>query len=245
MSTNHFLMIVGNLEALVVHKPVKHLHLSILPPNGKVRVTAPLDTKDDQVRVFITTKIAWIRKQQTKFLNQRRQTQRKYVSGETYYYLGRSYRLRVESVVGKAEVLLKGNDSMILRVEAKASVRRKEQMVTEWYRQQLKELLNDLIPKWHKKLKVQPKHWRIQRMKTRWGTCNQNTGRILLNLELIKKPVECIEYVLVHEWLHLLEPKQNDNFLTLLTKHFPKWKHAKDELSRFIASHEKWENNPV
>jgi predicted metal-dependent hydrolase len=241
MSTNSSLMIVGNLEALVVHKPVKHLHLSVLPPDGKVRVTAPLNTKDDQVRVFLTTKLTWIRRQQTKFLNQQRQTKRKYVSGETYYYLGQSYRLRVEKIVDKAEVVLKGNDTMILRVEAKASVQRKEQIVTEWYRQQLKELLNDLIPKWHKKLEVQPKHWRIQRMKTRWGTCNPDTGRILLNLELIKKPVECIEYVLVHEWLHLLEPKHNDNFVSLLTKYFPKWKHAKEELDRFILSHEKWD----
>lgn len=234
-------MIVGNLEALVVHKPVKHLHLSVLPPHGKVRVTVPLDTKDDQVRVFLTTKLAWIRKQQAKFLNQRRQSQRKYVSGETYYYLGQPYRIRVEKVVDKAEVELMGNETMILRVEAKSSTERKEQIVTEWYREKLKELINDMIPKWHKKIKVQLKHWRIQRMKTRWGTCNPDTGLILLNLELIKKPVECIEYVLVHEWLHLLEPKHNDNFIALLTKHFPKWKLAKDELNRFILSYERWD----
>lgn len=241
MSTNSSLMIVGNLEALVVHKDVKHLHLSVLPPHGKVRVTAPLDTKDDQVRVFLTTKLAWIRKQQAKFLGQRRQTQRKYVSGETYYYLGQPYRLRVEKAKQNAEVVLQGKDTMILRVEPKASTHRKEQIVTEWYREQLKQLLSELIPKWHKKLQVQPKHWRIQRMKTRWGTCNPDTGRILLNLELIKKPVECIEYVLVHEWLHLLEPKHNDTFVKLLTKHFPKWKHAKDELNRFILSYERWD----
>lgn len=240
MSTNSSLMIVGNLEALVVHKPVKHLHLSVLPPHGKVRVTAPLDTKDDQVRVFLTTKLAWIRKQQAKFLNQRRQTQRKYVSGETYYYLGQPYRLRVEKVVDKAEVVLKGNDTMILRVEAKANTEQKERVVTRWYRHQLKELLNDLIPKWHKKLKVQPKHWRIQRMKTRWGTCNPDTGRILLNLELIKKPVECIEYVLVHEWLHLLEPKHNVRFVDLLNRYSPKWRLVKEELNSYILTFEKW-----
>lgn len=232
---------VGNLEALVVHKPVKNLHLSVLPPHGKVRVTAPIDTKDDQVRVFLTTKLAWIRQQQTKFLNQRRQTQRSYISGETYYYLGQPYRLRVEKAVDKEWVVLKGKDSMILRVEAGANIQRKEQVVTNWYRHQLKELLNELIPKWHKKLKVKPKHWRIQRMKTRWGTCNPDTGRILLNLELIKKPAECIEYVLVHEWLHLLEPNNDDDFILLLTKHFPKWRHAKEELNRFILGYERWE----
>lgn len=240
MSTSSTLMIIGNLEALVVHKPVKHLHLSVLPPSGKVRVTAPLDTKDDQVRVFLTTKLVWIRKQQAKFLEQRRQAQRRYISGETYYYLGQPYQLRVEKVVDKAEVILKGKDIMVLRVETKASPQRKEQIMAAWYRFKFKELLNDLIPKWQKKLKVQPKHWRIQRMKTRWGTCNPNSGRILLNLELIKKPVECIEYVLVHEWLHLVEPKHNDNFVKLLTTHLPKWKHTRDELNRFILSYERW-----
>lgn len=241
MNTNSSLLILGNLEALVVHKPVKHLHLSVLPPNGKVRVTAPLDVKDDQVRVFLTTKLAWIRKQQAKFLGQRRQTKRKYLSGETYYFLGQPYRLRVEKTTGKAEILLKGKDTMLLKIEPKASVERKERVLTEWYRTQLKELLASLIPKWQKKIGVEPKHLRIQHMKTRWGTCNSESERILLNLELIKKPIECIEYVLVHEWLHLIEPSHNENFTKLLTKHFPKWKHTKEELNLFILSHEHWE----
>jgi predicted metal-dependent hydrolase len=240
MSISSSLIIVGNMEVLVVRKSVKNLHLTVLPPSGRVRVTAPLETKDDQVRVFLTTKLRWIQKQQQQFQAQLRQVQRHYISGETHYYLGKPYRLRVDQVINNFGIKFRGKDTIIMQVGTETTIQEKEQLMNEWYRKELKSLLEQLIPKWYKKFRILPKYWRIQKMKTRWGTCNPESGRILLNLELIKKPVECIEYVLVHEWLHLIEPEHNDHFLRLLKKCFPRWRHAKDELNRFILSHEQW-----
>lgn len=231
---------VGVIEALLVRKPIKNLHLAVLPPIGKVRVTAPIAMKDDAIRTLLATKLGWIKKQQAKFQWQERQTEREYVSGESHYFLGKRYRLDVLYEDKPPRVEIKGNSKIILHVRPHSSVAKREEVITEWYRAHLREIAHALIKKWQAKIGVQTKLWGIKRMKTRWGTCNQKAGRITLNLELVKKPISCIEYVTVHELVHFIEKKHDDRFVKLMTKHLPKWRSEKEELNRLILAHEEW-----
>jgi len=231
---------VGAIEALVVRKPIKNVHLSVLPPSGRIRVTVPLAMKDDAIRVLLATRLGWIKKQQAKFKNQQRQTPREYVSGESHYLFGKGYLFEVCLEDKPPRVEIKNNRKILLFVRPGSSLAKREKVMTEWYRTTLRAVSEDLIEKWQKNIGVQVKAWGIKRMKTRWGTCNQQTGRILLNLELAKKPLSCVEYVVVHELLHLIEKKHNDRFVQLMTKYVPKWRSEKEELNRFILSHEEW-----
>jgi predicted metal-dependent hydrolase len=240
MSTNATLLIVGNMEVFVIHKNIKNLHLSLLPPTGSIRVSAPNGTAEDVIRSFVAAKSTWIKNKQQKYKDQSRQTEREYVSGETHYFLGKPYQLKVVGDADKNELSIKGKNSFLLTTKADIAVDQKEQIFHEWYRQELRLVLDKLVKKWQPKIEATPTHWRIQKMKTRWGSCNHESGRVLINLELIKKPHHCIEYVVVHEWLHLIEPKHDDKFVALLDKHLPKWRQAKEELNRFILTYEKW-----
>jgi hypothetical protein len=231
---------VAGIEVLVVRKPIKNLHLSVLPPLGRVRVSAPLAMKEDAVRTLLATKLAWIRKQKAKFESQERQTRREYVSGESHYFLGKRCRLEVIFEDKPAQVHLNGKNKIVLRVRPNSGLAKREEVMLDWYRGELRTLLNELLPKWQEKIGVRARSWGIKRMKTRWGTCNQKAQRIWLNLELAKKPAACIEYVAVHELLHLIEKKHNENFVNLMTKYIPKWRSLKQELNRFILSHEEW-----
>lgn len=239
MNTNSYLQL-GSIEALVVRKPIKNLHLSVLPPLGKVRVTAPFTMKDDAIRTFIATRLTWIKKQQGKFAAQERQTKREYVSGESHYFFGKRYRLEVVYEDNPPRVSAKGNSKIILHVRQKSTREKREKVMTDWYRKELRTVADEVISKWQKKTGIQASSWRIKKMKTRWGTCNQKAGRIWINLELAKKPIACIEYVVVHELLHLVEKRHNERFVNLLTEYSPKWRSQKEELNRFILSHEKW-----
>jgi predicted metal-dependent hydrolase len=232
---------VGVIEALLVRKPIKNLHLAVLPPMGKVRVTAPIAMKDDAIRTLLATKISWIKKQQAKFQGQERQTEREYVSGESHYFLGKRYRLEVFYEDKLPQVEIKSNGKIILHVRPHSSMTKREEVMTEWHRAQLRDLAQILIEKWQIKIGVRTGLWGIKRMKTRWGTCNQKAARITLNLELAKKPISCIEYVTVHELVHLIEKKHSDRFVKLMTKYLPKWRSEKEELNRLILAHEEWD----
>jgi len=228
------------MEVLVVRKAIKNLHLAVLPPNGWVRVSAPQAMKDDAIRTLLAVKLSWIKKQQAKFAAQARQTPREYVSGESHYYLGHRYRLEVLYKDKPARVELYGKNKIVLRVRPGSGLEKRQQVVLDWYRAELRALISELLPKWQERIGVRAAAWGIKRMKTRWGTCSHKAGRIWLNLELAKKPVSCIEYVVVHELLHLIEKKHNENFVNLMTKYLPKWRSEKQELNRFILSHEEW-----
>ena len=240
MSTNSCLLQIGSIEVLVVRKPIKNLHLAVLPPSGKVRVSTPLHMKDDAIRSLIATRIPWIRKQRAKFEAQERETPREYLSGETHYVLGRPHRLEVVYEDSPASARVKGKNRIVLQVRRNSSPVRREEVLMAWYRNELRGISEELMEGWQKRIGVTARSWGIKRMKTRWGTCNQKARRIWLNLELIKKPLVCIEYVVVHELLHLIEKKHNDRFVALMTKHLPKWRSLKGELNRFMLSHEEW-----
>jgi predicted metal-dependent hydrolase len=240
MSTNSCLLQIGTMEVLVVRKPIRNLHLAVLPPDGMVRVSSPLHLSDDAIRTLIATRIPWIRSQKTKFAAQARQTPRKYASGESHFFLGKQYRLEVIHGDQPPHVSVKGKNKIVLQTRPNSTVERREAILMDWYRKELRVVSASLLENWQDKIGVRVGSWGIKRMKTRWGTCNRNAGRIWLNSELVKKPFECIEYVIVHELLHLIEKKHNERFVALMTNHLPKWRSLKEDLNRLMLAHEKW-----
>ncbi|WP_439862213.1 M48 family metallopeptidase [Pseudomonas sp. MBLB4136] len=227
---------VSGLTVEIVRKPIKNLHLGVYPPQGRVRVAAPLAVDDEAVRLAVVGKLGWIKRQRAKFQAQPRQSQRRMVSGESHYFLGRRYRLRVHETTGALRLALRGTATMDLFVRPDTTVERREQVLHDFYRAELKRLLPELLEKWQPKLGVEVRAWGIKRMKTKWGTCNIEARRIWLNLELAKKPVQCLEYILVHELAHLHERHHNDRFTALLDLHLPQWRTLREELNSSVLT---------
>ncbi len=240
MSTDGHQIAVGGLDVEVVRKSIKNLHLGVYPPNGRVRVAAPLAVSDEAVRLAVIGKLAWIKRQQEKFHSQDRQSRREMVSGESHYFLGRRCRLRVVEREGQSKVVLRSRSYLDLFVPAGMETDRREAVLHRWYRRQLRSLIPPLIAKWEPLLGVQVGDWGIRRMKTRWGTCNAEASRIWVNLELAKKPVQCLEYIIVHEMMHLLERHHDDRFAGLMDRHLPSWHLYRDELNAAPLAHESW-----
>jgi hypothetical protein len=232
---------VNGISVEVVRKNIKNLHLAVYPPNGRVRVAAPLRLDDDAVRLAIVSRLGWIRKQQQRFEQQNRQSQREMVSGESHYFMGRRYRLNVIEHNAPATLRLTNNTTMELRIRPGSDRDKREAVLYRWYRRQLQELIPQLIARWEPELGVTVAEWGIKKMKTRWGTCNTNARRIWLNLELAKKPVSCLEYVVVHEMVHLLERHHNDRFKAYMDRFMPQWRLQRDLLNTAPLAHEAWE----
>lgn len=230
---------VGSISIDVVRKDIKNLHLGVYPPNGRVRIAAPLKINDEAVRLFAISRMAWIKKQKLKFENQERQSQRLFVSGESHYYKGRRYILNV--IYHKAAPIVEiRKNSIDLYAREGSTSQQRENVLKKWYRKHLKEQIPALIDKWQKKIGVEVKDWGIRHMKTKWGTCTISQRRIWLNLELAKKPQHCLEYIIVHEMLHLIERNHNDRFIACMDKFMPQWHFYKEELNRSMLSHEIW-----
>lgn len=241
MNTESRNITVSGLTVEVVRKPIKNLHLGVYPPHGRVRVAAPLAVDDEAVRLAVVGKLGWIKRQRAKFQAQPRQSQRRMVSGESHYFLGRRYRLRVHETTGALCVALRGTATMDLFVRPDTTIERREQVLHDFYRAELKRLVPELLEKWQPKLGVEARVWGIKRMKTKWGTCNIEARRIWLNLELAKKPVQCLEYILVHELAHLHERHHNDRFSALLDLHLSQWKLLRDQLNSSQLADERWQ----
>ena len=203
---------VGGLTVDVVRKAIKNLHLGVYPPDGRVRVAVPLAVSDEAVRLAVIGKLGWIKRQRRGFAGQARQSEREMVSGESHYFLGRRVRLRVKEHDGPARVVARNTPFLDLYVRPGTGAEKREQVLQSWYRAQLKTLIPPLLEKWQPILGVQVADWGIKKMKTRWGSCNVDARRIWFNLELAKKPVRCLEYIAVHELVHLLERHHNDRF---------------------------------
>ena len=224
----------------VVRKDIKNLHLGVYPPNGRVRVAAPLRLDDDAVRMAVISRLGWIRRRQAEFERQERQSQREFVTGESHYFEGRRYRLDVAERPGSPAVRLLNNKRMALRVRPGADRDAREAVLDRWYRSQLRSRLPALLAQWEPKIGVSVAEVRIRKMKTRWGSCNRGAGRIWLNLELIKKQVSCLEYIVVHEMVHLIERTHNDRFRDLMDRLMPQWRMHRDELNRAPLAHADW-----
>ena len=227
---------IADISVEIVKKKIKNMHLSVLPPDGKVRVSAPLSMSDDAVAMFVRTKLGWIRKQQAKFEAQPRQSEREYVSGETLYVWGRQYFLQVEYSYKGNALVLDGNKA-ILTVRKESTAKQREAFVNEWYRSLLKAEVEKYLPKWEKITGLYCSSWQSKYMTTRWGTCNTNTRKIWLNLQLAKKPVECLEYVILHELAHLKVKDHSAEFAGILDQHMPYWRELRKQLNGSILDY--------
>lgn len=240
MSTESHTITVGGLTVEIVRKPIKNLHLGVYPPEGRVRVAAPLAVDDEAVRLAVVGKLGWIKRQRAKFQAQSRQSERRMVSGESHYFLGQRHRLRVHETTGALRIALRGKATLDLFVRPETTTERREQVLHDFYRAELKRLVPELLEKWQPKLGAEARAWGIKRMKTKWGSCNIDARRIWLNLELAKKPVQCLEYILVHELAHLKERHHNDRFTALLDHHLPQWRLLRDQLNSSPLANERW-----
>jgi len=226
-------IIIGDIRVEVIKKKIKNMHLYVQPPNGRVRVTAPLRMNDKVIRDFVVSKLSWIKKQQTKIQEQERQSKREYVSGESHYYQGRRYLLNVLYTNKKQRVEISENNQIDFYIREGSNAEQRERLLMEWYRSELKKQIPDLIAKWEKKIGVKVNSWGVKLMKTKWGTCNPKARRIWINLELARKNPRCLEYIVVHEMVHILEKYHNERFYAYLGRFLPDWKEIKRELNAF------------
>lgn len=234
------MLTVSDIDVQIVRKDIKNLHLAVYPPNGHVRVAVPKHLTDDNIRLAVISRLSWIKNQQKTYAGQPRQSERLYISGECHYYFGKRYRLELIERVGKHEIVLLKSGKLKMFVKPNTSVVNKEKLLDGWYRAELKRHVPELIEKWQPVIGEEVADWGIKKMKTKWGSCNIAQARIWLNLELVKKPIECLEYILVHEMVHLLERYHNDNYREYMDKLLPQWRLNRDVLNRAPLGHEYW-----
>lgn len=231
---------LGELQAEVTRKAIKHVHLSVLPPAGKVRVAAPRHMPLETIRLFVVSKLSWIRSQQRKLQTQERETPREFLNKESHYLWGKRYLLEIHHADAAPAVSLRPR-KLYLQVRPGVDRVRCEAVLDAWYRQQVRDAVPPLLDKWEPLLGVKANRVFVQRMKTKWGSCTPAAGHIRLNTDLAKKPPECLEYIVVHELVHLLEPTHNEQFVVLMDLYLPHWRHLRQQLNRLPVRHEDWD----
>lgn len=231
---------ISNIKIDVVRKAIKNIHLAVYPPTGRVRIAAPLQTSEDAIRLFAISKLGWIKRNQRKFEGQVRISPREYKQRESHYFQGRRYLLNIVETDKMQKVVLTNKKFIELYIKPNTPKEKRHEILTEWYRLQLKKQIPAFVDKWEKILNVKVDDWQVKQMKTLWGSCNIEKKRIWLNLELAKKPEPCLEYIIVHEMVHLLERHHSDRFLYYLDTHLPNWRQLKTELNKLPVSHADW-----
>ncbi|MGI8538416.1 MAG: M48 family metallopeptidase [Rubrobacteraceae bacterium] len=234
---------VGGIPVEVVRKKIKNLHISVYPPDGRVKVSAPERFGEESVRLAVASKLTWIRRKQKAFAEQPRQSPREMVSGESHYFLGRRHLLRVVEEDAPNRVEIKGNREMTLRVRPGMGREKREKVLDEWYRRHMKGVVPELIRKWEPAIGVEVVEWGVKKMKTRWGSCNVRDRRVWLNLELAKKAPRLLEYVVVHEMVHILERRHDERFRSFMDEFMPGWRGLRDELNGTHLSHGEWDED--
>ena len=229
-------VIISGISVSVIRKPIKNMHLYVKPPDGHVEVSAPKDLSDESIKMFIRTRIGWIRRQMDKFEQQPRQTKREYVSGETLYIWGRQYYLYVNPGSKSNSFSIDG-DRAILNVREGSTIEQRARLVNEWYRRILKAEIEKKIPKWEQITGLHPSAWQVKYMTSRWGSCNVKAGKIWLNLQLAKKSPECLEYIIVHELVHLVVKNHDEKFVALMDKYLPNWRELRRNLNSQILDY--------
>ncbi len=230
---------LGDIVIAMTRKNIKHVHLSVHPPTGRVTLVAPIGTRPEVARAYAISKLGWIRDQQTKLLRQARETPRQYVERESHYLWGRRYLLSIVEMDAKPLVRL-SHRRITLAVRPGSTSERRGEVMHEWHKALLHEAVPPLIRTWEARLGVTVSGYFLQRMKTKWGGCNHRAGNIRLNTELVKKPKDLLEYVVVHEMLHLIEPTHNERFVALQSEHYPTWREAQADLNALPLSAEAW-----
>lgn len=241
MTTRRKTLRIQDEQVEVLRKNIKHLHLAVYPPDGRVRVSAPLRVGDETVRLAVISRIGWIRRRRAGLVGQFRQSAREMVSGESHYVAGRRYLLQVSETESPSRVAIRSGRRLDIRVRRGADLRSRQELLDRWYRERLRAQAQTLLARWCAIVGATPTSWGIKRMKTRWGTCNPDARRVWINLELAKKPAECVEYIVVHELLHLLERRHNARFSSLMDRFLPGWRTTRDVLNNSPLAHEDWD----
>lgn len=231
---------IADIDVELNRRNIKNIHLNVLPPNGRVRLSIPNNTSEQKVRLAIVNKLAWIKKQQADFMQQDRQSMRNMVAGECHYLWGRKYRLQLLEANGKYSITAKGNGKLAFATAKRTTKENKLKLLNGFYRSEMQRYIQQLLPQWQKRLGIKANSINIKKMKTKWGSCNIQAKRIWLNLELAKKPPECLEYILVHELVHLLERHHNERFRSLMDKHMSNWRERRDLLNSLPLAYEDW-----
>ncbi len=240
MTTSKEQLTVANIEIDVIKKNIKNMHLAVYPPTGRIRLSAPVETDHEVIRLFAISKLGWIKKHVKNFKEQPRESEREFIDGESHYFKGKRYLLKVKETNGRAQVSLKGSKTLVLKIKPDASRADRAKVVKEWYRDQLKAAIPKLLTKWEKHMGVKAEAWGVKQMRTKWGACNIEDKRIWLNLELAKKPTICLEYIIVHELTHLLERNHNERFIKYMDVFMPKWRLHREELNSLPVAHNDW-----
>jgi predicted metal-dependent hydrolase len=222
---------LGDITIDVIHKDIKNVHLSVNPPNGDVRIAAPMSASPEALRMFALSKLSWIRKEKQKLIEVERESEREYIDRESHYVWGKRYMLMIEEVQDSPSVSLK-HSHLVVRVSNKTTKDKIKALVESWYRDQIKALVPELIAKYSSKLNVSVDRLFVQEMKTQWGTCNPIEKSIRLNTDLARRSPEYLEYVVLHEMVHLLESSHSYRFTALMDQMMPNWRYIRDELNR-------------
>lgn len=230
---------LGELRIEITRKDIKNVHLSVHPPDGRVSLAAPTSTRLEVARAYAISRLPWIRQQQAKMAMQVREQPRQYVTRESHYVWGRRYLLNILIGAVKPHVIL-DHKRIHLHIKAGSSKEKRAEVLYKWQKSLLHTFIKEVIAKWETVLNVQVKAYFVQKMKTRWGSCNHQAHHIRLNTELVKKPKDLVEYVIVHEMLHLIEPTHNDNFIALMNQYYPNWREARLELNELPLGYVEW-----
>lgn len=232
MNTTNSQIQVSGIIVEVEKKNIKNVYVRVYPPNGKVKVSSPASVSVEAIRQFVHSKEDWIRKKIEKVQSQTREPKLQYISGESHHVQGQRFMLHVIEEDKPPKVLVRNGQYLDLYIRPGSDAAKREKVLREWYRDLLKSKIPGLIMKWERKLGVSVREWGVKKMKTRWGTCNTKAGRIWLNLELAKRPKHLLEYVVLHEMVHLKERLHNHRFRSFLNKHMPDWKDREHELKK-------------
>lgn len=225
-------IIVSDIEINIKKKKIKNINLSVHPPNGEVRISVPQKMSNKAIKEFVISKIQWIKKQQAKFESLELLPENQYLSGEEHYFLGNKYILNIITIdKNPAKVKIRDNTYIDLYIKESFTKEQREKVLNQWYRQELKLLIPPLVEKWENKMNVKVLEFGVKQMKTRWGTCNIMAQRIWINLELVKRPIQCLEYIIVHEMAHLLEPGHGKRFIAIMDQFLPNWRIIKAKLN--------------
>lgn len=232
---------LGEIAIQVTRKAIKNVHLSVHPPQGRVTLVAPTETRLEVARAYAISKLGWIRAQQAKLQSQTRETPRRFIERESHHVWGRRYLLSVEERDVRPSVKL-DHKRITLTVRPGSDQAKRAEVMNEWHRRLLHESVPPIIEKWERTLGVKVAGYYLQRMKTKWGSCNSRAGNIRLNTELVKKPKDLLEYIIVHEMAHLIEPTHSERFIALLDEHYPTWREARNELNELPLASESWDD---
>lgn len=230
---------LGDILILLTRKAIKNVHLSVHPPSGRVTLAVPAATRLDVARAYAISKLGWIREQQWKLRNQAREAPRRFVERESHYLWGRRHLLTILYRETKPFISL-DHRRITLTVRPGSDAQKRADVIHEWHKSLLHSVVPCLINKWESKLSVKVKAYFLQRMKTKWGSCNHKAGNIRLNTQLVTKPKDLLEYVIVHEMVHLIEPTHTDRFTAILGEHYPTWREARTELNELPLAAEEW-----